>query len=92
MKNKNILRFICDFILILSILFGYWWLTWILAIIFLFYFNFYIEIAICGVIYDSLYGIPLEEFWNMKYIFTLSSIVLFLISLIIKKRLIVYES
>lgn len=85
---KRILFFI---IMLFSLVFAYWWITWCLAIILLFYFPVYFEIIALGIVYDALYGLTLPEFWNIKYIFTLASIVLFLISLIIKKRLIIYE-
>lgn len=74
------------------ILFGYWWLTLCLSILLLFYFKTYYEILLFGIIYDSIYGLSLPEFWNIRYIFTLTSVVLFIISLMIKKRLIIYES
>lgn len=77
--------------MLFSLVFAYWWITWCLAIILLFYFPVYFEIIALGIVYDALYGLTLPEFWNIKYIFTLASIVLFLISLIIKKRLIIYE-
>ncbi len=77
--------------MLFSLVFAYWWITWCLAIILLFYFPVYFEIIALGIAYDALYGLTLPEFWNIKYIFTLASIVLFLISLIIKKRLIIYE-
>ena len=65
---------------------------WCLAIALLFYFPYYFEIVALGIVYDALYGIAVPEFWDIPYIFTISSVVLFLISLIIKKRLIIYES
>lgn len=74
------------------IMWGYWWLVWCTAILFLFYFPSYIEIIFMGIMYDALYGVSLPEFWNINYIFTISSIVLFFISFIIRKRLIVYET
>ena len=86
------IRIVAGIIMCFCIIFGYWWLIWALAILLLFYFPIYYEIIAWGIIYDALYGIALPEFWNIKYIFTLASIVLFLISLIIKKRLIIYES
>ncbi len=86
------IRSIFGLIILISILFGPWWLTWVLAILLLFYYPVYYEIIAWGIIYDSLYGVSLPEFWNIKYIFTIFSIVIFIISLFIKKRLIVYES
>ncbi len=92
MKRQNQIRIIFGILVLCSILWGYWWLTWSLSIIFLFYFPIYFEIIAWGILYDALYAIPLPSFWNINYIFTLVSIVLFLISLILKKRLIIYES
>ena len=92
MKKQTLIRIIMGILIFCSIIWGYWYLTWALAIIFLFIFPMYFEIIAWGIIYDSLYGIKLPEFWNIDYIFTIVSIVLFLISFIIKKKLIIYES
>ena len=73
------------------IMWGYWWLTWCAAIILLFYFPIYYEIILWGVMYDALYGTALPEFWNIRYIFTIAGITLFLISFFLRKRLIVYD-
>ncbi len=86
------IRIILGLLIFISILFGYWWLTWIMAILFLFYFPVYYEIIVWGIIYDSLYGLQIPEFWNIKYIFTIFSILIFIFSLFIKRLLIVYES
>lgn len=91
MKKIIIIRILAGVLMFCSIMWGYWWLTWCLAIALLFYFPFYYEIIIWGIIYDALYGIALPEFWNIRYIFTMAGIVLFLLSLVLKKRLIAYE-
>ncbi len=85
------IRVILGIIMFCTIIFGYWWMTWCLAILLLFYFPVYYEVIAWGVIYDSLYGIELPEFWNFKYIFTLFSILIFTLVLFIKKRLIIHE-
>lgn len=92
MKRQNLIRIISGIIILGTIIWGYWWLTWSIAIASLFLFPIYFEIIAWGIIYDALYGISLPSFWNIDYIFTIVSIVLFLFSLIIKKRLIIYES
>ena len=74
------------------IMWGYWWLTWCLAILLLFYFPVYLEIILWGVMYDALYGVALPEFWNIHYVFTIGSVALFAVSFIIKRLLIAYES
>jgi hypothetical protein len=92
MKKNNLSRVILGILVFLSIIWAPWWLTWSLAIIFLFYFSLYYEIFAWGIIYDALYGISLSEYWNVSYIFSIASIVLFIISFIIKKKLIIYEA
>jgi hypothetical protein len=74
------------------IVWGYWWLTVALAILLLFIFPNYYEILLWGVIYDALYGLPLHEYWGIAYIFSIGSIVLFLLSLFLRKMLSAYES
>jgi hypothetical protein len=69
-----------------------WWVTWLVAILLLFFFPLYFEIILWGVIYDAVYGIKLAGFWGIDYIFTLVCIVLFILSFIIRKRFIIYES
>lgn len=91
MNRAITLRIIAGILMFLCIIWGYWWLTWSLAIVLLFYFPFYYEIMAWGIIYDSLYGASLPEFWNIRYVFSIMSILLFIISLVIKKRLIAYE-
>lgn len=78
-------------LMIASIIWGYWWLTWSLAIIFLFIFPLYYEILFWGVMYDALYGLPLPQFYNLPYIFTISSIILFASAFFLRKILLAYE-
>ncbi len=91
-NKRNMKRIIAGIALLISIFFGYWWITWILAIIFLFLFPVYYEIIICGIIYDSLYGISTIRFMGIEYVFTIFSIILFLFSLLLMKHLKIYES
>ena len=82
---------LCAILMFCFIMWGYWWLTWCIAIALLFYFPVYYEIILWGIIYDAMYGTALPEFWNIRYIFTIASIVLFLIALFLRKRLVIYE-
>ncbi len=86
-----IFRTISGIIVFLSIVYGYWWITWLLAIILLFYIPNYYEIIAWGIVYDALYGAKLPMFYNIKYIFTIFSITIFLISFYLRKRLIIYD-
>lgn len=78
--------------LCMLIIWAPWWLVWCCAIALLFYFPNYYEIIIWGIVYDALYGISLPAFWNIEYIFTLFSILLFVMAVILKKRLIMYDA
>jgi len=73
------------------IVWGYWWLTWVLAISLLFIFYDYYEIILWGIIYDAIYGLPLSQFYNMPYIFSISSIVLFTLAFFLRRNLIAYK-
>lgn len=90
-NRKITIRILMAIVMLISVAFGYWWLTWGMAIALLFYFPIYYEIIIFGIMYDALYGLPISEFWNIRYIFTISSIILFTISFYLRKILIVYN-
>jgi hypothetical protein len=90
-KKVIIIRIVTAILMFCCIMWGYWWLTWCLAIALLFYFPSYYEIILWGVIYDALYASALPEFWDIRYIFTISSIILFCISYVLKKKLIAYD-
>lgn len=89
--TNTTLRILSAFLMTGSILWGYWWLTWTLAILFLFIFNFYYEIILWGMVYDALYGLSIPQFYNFPAIFSLSSLILFVIAFYIKKSLSTYE-
>jgi hypothetical protein len=93
MKRKNnIIRIVAGLIVLGSLVLSYWWLTWALAIIFLFIFPVYYEILTWGIIYDALYALPLPQFYGIPYIFTFASCILFLLSLAIRKYFVTYQS
>lgn len=92
MGNKNpIYRILLAVTIFFCILWGYWWLSWSLIIVLVFYFRSYYEIILWGVMYDALYGLKLNVFWNIQYIFTISSIIILLIAFYLRKRLIAYD-
>src|SRR3989344_977938 len=92
MINQNKYRISTAIIMLISIIWGYWWISVILALIFLFLFPLYYEIIFWGVLYDALYGVPLELFYNIPYTFSILAIFIFTITFFIKKKLIVYET
>ncbi len=71
-------------ILMVSLVWGYWWLTLSLAILFVFLFSTYYEIIFFAVMYDALYGVT--------HTMTIASIFVFLISIFSKRYLIAYTS
>ncbi len=80
------------FVIVLAVLIGgYWWLTIMLAIAFLFIIPTYYEILFFGSMYDALYGLSLAQFGGFSYIFTIAAFVLFLMTLFVKKILSAYE-
>src|ERR1044072_4005237 len=93
MSNKNLrfFRIISAILTLACLVWGYWWMTWALAIIFLFLFPLYYEIIAWGVIYDAVYGLPLPQFYNFPYTFTLASFILFILAFVLKKYLTAYE-
>jgi hypothetical protein len=90
-NNETLIRIFLAILVFFCILWGYWWLTWSLIIVFLFYFNLYYEIILWGIMYDAIYGLKLPVFWDIQYVFTISSIILFLIAFYLRKRLIAYD-
>lgn len=92
MKASSVKRLICGIAILCSIIWGYWWLTLLFVVLFTFFFPMYFEIIVAGILYDSLYGLHLNEFWNIRFIFTIASIILFTISVIIRKYLMTYET
>ncbi len=91
LNNNIIIRIISALIVVGLMILGYWWLMWIVALVFLFFFKNYYEIILWGIAYDAIYSIQLAEYGNFRYIFTVSSIILYVIGLIFRKRLIVYD-
>lgn len=83
-------RYVAGFLLFISLVFGQWWLTWTLAIVFLFIFSSYYEIIITGILYDALYGAALPQFYNFSYVFTVSAFVLFLLAVYLRQKMILY--
>ena len=91
MKKNPLFRLITGLIILACIIWGYWWVAWILAIAALFFFPIYFEILVAGILYDALYGIALPELFHMRCMFTLIAFILFFASLFLKKRLIAYD-
>lgn len=79
------------FVIGASLIWGYWWLTWVLAIAFLFIFPLYYEIIFAGIVYDAIYGLPLPQFYDFPYMFTVAGIILFILAFFLRKKLAAYD-
>lgn len=85
-----VIRIILNISLLISILFLPWWVSILLGILILFLYKFY-EIIIWGIFADSLYA-SIDGFFGIQFIFTLTFTFLFLISILMKKRIIFYNT
>lgn len=85
MKKINIF---IRFVLLLSPFLVPWWFVGILSLAALFFFNFYWEIVLIGIILDIIYATSFSYFG--MYIFTIGSLLSFWAISHIKQRLIVY--
>ncbi len=91
MVNNTKIRVLLGIIVFSTILWGFWYLPLIISIILVFIIPKYYEIILWGIMYDALYGIPLDMFWHIPYIFSIASILFLIASLFFRKHLIVYE-
>jgi hypothetical protein len=89
--NKNI-RILANVLVFFSIVWGYWWMTWIISLSLIFIFPKYYEIMFWSIMYDSIYGASLQMFYNTPFVFTILSIILLIVSIIFRKNLLAYET
>lgn len=84
-------RIIFGIILIISAFVLQWWLSFILAILGLLYFDNLYEAIIVGIIIDSLYGngIELELLQGFNFLFTLILVILFVLINSFKSNLLI---
>lgn len=81
-----ILRIIISLVYIFSISFMPWWLFFAIGIGLVLFLNNYYEFIVAGFLIDILYGKNVE-FLDTFYVFTLTSVSIFLIISFIKKNL-----
>lgn len=84
-------RIIFGIILIISAFVLQWWLSFILAILGLLYFDNLYEAIVVGIIIDSLYGngIELELLQGFNFLFTLILVILFVLINSFKSNLLI---
>jgi hypothetical protein len=74
-------RITLDILLFLSILFAPWWVSVLLSLFLLVYFDNFIEIIIAGIVMDTLYG----NNWKIYFIVGSSSV--FVLAYLIKRKM-----
>lgn len=86
-----ILRILAFFLLLFSILFMPFWVSFILAFLGMIYFNVFWEAIILFLLSDLLFGIKEEKFFNMIFISFIATTVLLIIIEIAKKKIKFYK-
>jgi hypothetical protein len=81
------LRISSIILILLSVLFMPFWLTLILTVFAMFYFDFFIEGVVLFFISDLLYGIEGEKLFGMMFLSTILALILLGVLQILKKRL-----
>lgn len=79
-------RILIDSLIFLTIMFLPPIVPLVLSLFFLFYFKSFYEIIFVGLIIDSLYMIPMRNYYNFSNFITVVAAILFLISIFIKKH------
>ncbi|MDO8572950.1 MAG: hypothetical protein Q7S11_04285 [bacterium] len=65
--TRGAVRIIVGIFMVISILFFNLWVTLLGVIVALFYFDNYYEAIAVGILYDMLYGVPLEKFFHIQW-------------------------
>ena len=79
MKTSTLsLRILFNIIMFSSVLFFPWWFTFVIAVFFLFFFDAY-EVLFWGFLGDVLYGNPVPLYFNVPFLLTLVSLLLFFV-------------
>lgn len=73
--------------LIFSILILPWWISAVFLFVSLFYFSFYIEGVVIALVYDTIFSVPVDYFWNIEYVVTAGATLLLGFFYVLKKRL-----
>ena len=85
-----IMRIIFGVIIILAAFLTPWWVSLILALFGLFYFDKLYEVVFVGLIIDSLYGSS-SFFFDIPYPLTITMLVVFYLAEKFKKQLMIYK-
>ncbi len=84
-------RVLFGIFLVISAFIFQWWVSFILAIIGLFYYDNLYESVLVGLIIDSLYGKGIELFFleDFDFVFTLIMVIVFIMVTSFKKKLLI---
>lgn len=85
------IRIVLNVLLFVSILFFPWWLTLVFGLVLLIRYAAY-EIILYGFFADTIYGIPLPEFYGIQFLCTAVFMIALFASFFIKKKIIFYQS
>ena len=85
-------RCIAGVLLFISVVVFPWWVSFVAALVLLFYCNRYYEAICAAFVFDLLYGVPLPMFFSFSFLFTLIMAVLFFVIEFLKPYLKFYSS
>ncbi len=80
-------RVVVDVLLFGSVLFLPWWIGTSLALIFFFFFPYFVEMLFVSLLTDLLYATPTERFAGFRFVLSLSSVSIFVFCTILKRHL-----
>lgn len=78
MNKLIIMRIVIDFIILISIISGWWHVALLISLVSFMFFPFFLEIIIFGIIFDALFGYN-QSLGISKYVGTILSVSIFLI-------------
>ncbi len=90
-KNRNLLRVTINIVLLASILFLPWWVSVAIMVFLLALYRAY-EVFLWGFLMDALYSGPVPLYLNIPILFTIMSVLLFIVIGVSKQRLIFYTN
>ncbi len=81
------LRILATAILLFSVLFLPFWVSMILALVGIIYFNYYFEAVTLALLSDLLFGTPEIKFYNMVFVSFFTALILLFVAQFIKKKI-----
>ncbi len=87
-----ILRILASLILSASLITMPFYFSLILAILFIFYFRFFLEALVLMLLSDLIFGVQMDKFWNIRLVSFLICLIIFIFLEILKKRLILKQN